>query len=55
MNTKVDLYDTPIDLRPAPKGLITEQVRREIVQDCIETLQENNDHFGVSLLRNLIA
>jgi hypothetical protein len=55
MDTKIDLYDTPIDLRPAPKDLTPEQVRREVIQDCIKTLQQNCDYFGVSLLSGLLG
>jgi len=51
----VDLYDKPIDTRPAPKALTPEQVREHTIYDCIKTLQENCDYFGVSLLRTLIA
>jgi len=55
MDTKIDLYDKPINLQPAPKDLTPEQVRREVIQDCIKTLQQNCDYFGVSLLRDLLG
>jgi len=51
----IDLYDKPIDLRPVPKDPTPEQVRREVIQDCIQTLQQNCDYFGVALLRDLVA
>lgn len=51
----IDLYDMPIDLQPVPKDLTPEQVRREVIQDCIKTLQQNCDYFGVSLLRDLLG
>lgn len=38
----IDLYDTPIDLRPLPKP--------DPVADCIEYLRSHGDFFGVQLL-----
>jgi hypothetical protein len=55
MNTEIDLYDKPIDLRPVPKDLTPEQVRSETIQNCIQTLQQNCDYYGVSLLRVLLG
>jgi len=55
MSTEIDLYDKPIDLRPVPKDSTPEQVRKETIQDCIKTLQQNCDYFGVNLLTDLLA
>lgn len=43
----IDLYDTPIDLRPVPKP--------DPVADCIEYLRSHGDYFGVNLLETLRA
>jgi hypothetical protein len=40
----VDLYDKPIDLRPAPK--------RDIVREVVEHLRNNGDYFGVKLIES---
>jgi len=40
----IDLYDTPIDLRPLP--------RKGSVQWCIEYLRSRNDHYGANLLED---
>ncbi len=50
----IDLYDKPIDSRPASKET-PEQAREHAIYECIKTLQENCDYFGVSVLRTLIA
>ena len=41
----IDLYDTPIDLRPLPK--------KDTVANCIEYLRNNRDYYGVSLLERM--
>ncbi len=41
----IDLYDTPIDLRPLP--------RRGTVVYCIEYLRDHGDHYGVRLLEKM--
>jgi hypothetical protein len=41
----IDLYDTPIDLRPLP--------RRGTVAYCIEYLRDHGDHYGVQLLEKM--
>jgi hypothetical protein len=38
----IDLYDTPIDLRPVPKP--------SVIDACIEHLREHRDYYGVELL-----
>ena len=42
---QIDLYDTPIDLRPVPKP--------DPVEDCIEYLRSHGDWFGVNLLTEM--
>ena len=42
MDKPIDLYDTPIDLRPVPKP--------DPVEECIEYLRSHGDYFGVNLL-----
>lgn len=41
----IDLYDTPIDLRPLPK-----ETRTSIINECIELLRAHGDYYGVRLL-----
>jgi hypothetical protein len=41
----IDLYDTPIDLRPLP--------RKGTVAYCIEYLRDHGDHYGVRLLEKM--
>jgi hypothetical protein len=41
----IDLYETPIDLRPVPK--------LDIAEECIAYLLAHGDHYGVQLLREL--
>jgi hypothetical protein len=43
----IDLYDTPIDLRPVPKP--------DPVETCIAYLREHGDHYGVQLLTRMKA
>lgn len=45
----IDLYDTPIDMRPLPKKG-PEELRIEIISECVEYLREHGDHYGVQLL-----
>jgi hypothetical protein len=40
--SNIDLYDTPIDLRPVPK--------LNVIDACIEHLRANRDYYGVELL-----
>lgn len=41
MDNPIDLYDTPIDLRPLPKFSL---------EFAIEYLRDHGDHYGASLL-----
>ena len=45
MDKPIDLYDTPIDLRPVPK--------QDPVEECIEYLRSHGDYFGVNLLNQM--
>jgi hypothetical protein len=43
----IDLYDTPIDLRPVPKP--------DPIAACIEHLRKHGDYYGVQLLTRMKA
>jgi hypothetical protein len=44
---QIDLYDTPIDLRPVPKP--------DPVEECIGYLRAHRDYYGVQLLEKMRA
>jgi len=44
----IDLYDTPIDLRPSKVDLISKEI-------VIEFLRENGDYFGAKLLESFVV
>lgn len=47
MDQPIDLYDTPIDLRPVPKP--------DPIDTCIAYLRDHGDHYGVQLLSRVKA